>query len=285
MDFQSILQYLKRKRNEILLHDGVATTSSFFNYVHTKRRDLDEALPHLEVVAVGSSLADYGFYSPSWANSYNFGLTSGDLFVALKQYEKLLRQAPKLKVVLLYVGVFMPGFNLGCTSERNRCILYKHFFGIPYNEVNKLEVSADKYVVKKMNESKIQFSDSLQGYVYDKSYLSKVDVIERVKKLLQENRRLPDQMGYFRRLKERVESDGNDFYLIIPPVRSDYRDALEEITPRDLFEGFRSSMSEYRIFDFYEDKEFIECDFGDCDHMSKSGAQKLTAKIYSKITT
>ena len=136
-----------------------------------------------------------------------------------------------------------------------------------------------------MNESKIQFSDSLQGYVYDKSYLSKVDVIERVKKHLQENRRLPDQMGYFRRLKERVESDGNDFYLIIPPVRSDYRDALEEITPRDLFEGFRSSMPECRIFDFYEDKEFIECDFGDCDHMSKSGAQKLTAKIYSKITT
>jgi hypothetical protein len=281
----SIFQYLKRKRKKKHLHDGVATTPSFFNYVYTKRRDLDEALPHLEVVAVGSSLADYGFYSPSWANSYNFGLTSGDLFVALQQYEKILRHAPNLKVVLLYVGVFMPGFNLGCTSERNRLILYKHFFGIPYNEVNKLEVGAEEYVVKKMNESEIQFSDSLQGYVYDKSHLSKVDVIKRAKKHFAENRRLPDQMGLFRRLKQLVESDGKDIYLIIPPVRSDYRDALEEMTPEDLFEGFRSSMSECHIFDFYEDKEFIECDFGDCDHMSRSGAQKLTAKIYSKITT
>ena len=63
MSIRSLLRYFKQKRKKKHRYDGVATTPSFFNYVFTKRRGLDEALPNLEVVAIGSSLADYGFYS------------------------------------------------------------------------------------------------------------------------------------------------------------------------------------------------------------------------------
>lgn len=284
MSIRSLLRYFKQKRKKKHRYDGVATTPSFFNYVFTKRRGLDEALPNLEVVAIGSSLADYGFYSPSWTESFNFGLTSGDLSVALQQYEKVLRHAPHLKVVLLYSGIFMLGFNLACTSERNRLVLYKHFFAISYNEVNEIQSDAEQYVMRKIDDFPFEICDSDQGYIYDKSYLSNANISARAEKHLKENQREPDQMDYFLKLKDLVESDGKKFYLIVPPVRFDFREVLKNMGGEDLFEKFRSIMPLDRILDFYEDKEFTLSDFGDCDHMSRSGAKKLTAKIHAQIS-
>tara|TARA_B110000093_G_scaffold182838_1_gene230670 strand:+ start:1479 stop:2336 length:858 start_codon:yes stop_codon:yes gene_type:complete len=283
MRIRFIYKYLRNRLKKLIGNDDIATTRSFFNYVYTKRRDLDEAFPEMEVVAIGSSLSDYAFYSPSWSQSFNFGLTSSDLSVALELYENVLRGAPNLKIVLLYSGVFVPGFNLAYTSERHRLILYKHFFGIDYNPMNRIQQKSEKRILRKINKFSFESKDSERGYIHEKPHFPGIDVGARAKTHLKENQREPDQMDYFRRLRDLVESDGRDLYLIIPPVRSDYRDVLKEISNGDLFEKFKLMMPPDRILDFYDHKEFTHSDFGDCDHMNELGSKKITAMIRSRI--
>ena len=279
MRMKLIYRYLRRKLGKLIRNDDVATDRGFFNYVYTKRRDLDEARPDLKVVAIGSSLSDYGFHSAGWSESFNLGLTSSDLSVEFELYQKILRDAPNLKVVLLYSGVFMPGFNLACSSERNRLVLYKHFFGIDYNPVNRIQQNAERRILRKINKFAFESKNSDRGYIYEKPHYPGFDVSARAKTHLRENQREPDQMDYFRKLKSLVESDGRVLYLVIPPVRSYYREVLKDLWYGDLFENFKSIMPSDRVLDFYKHKGFTDRDFGDCDHMNSLGAEKLTGMI------
>jgi len=283
MRIKFIYRHLRKRYGKLIGNDDIAIDPGFFNYVYTKRRDLDEAFPDLEVVAIGSSLSDYGFYSPEWNESLNLGLTSSDLSVELGLYRKVLRDAPNLKIVLLYSGVFMPGFNLACSSERNRLALYKHFFGIDYNSVNRIQQSLEARIFRKLNKFTFEVKDSDQGYIYDKPHFPGFDVGARAKTHLRENQRKPDQMDYFRRLKDLVESDGREFYLVIPPVRCDYREVLKEMRDEDLFENLKSIMPADHVLDFFKHKGFTNEDFGDCDHMNSLGARKLTGMIQSRV--
>jgi len=281
--FKFIYCFLRRRLSKITGNDEVATTRGFFNYVYTKRRNLDDAFPEMEVVAMRGSLSDYAFHSPTWSKSFNFGLTSSDLNVSLQLYEKVLRRAPNLKTVLLYSGVFVPGFNLAYTSERNRLVLYKYFFGIDYNPVNRIEKKTERRILRKLNSFSFELGDSDQGYIYGKPHFPGLDVGARVKTHLRENLREPDQMEYFRRLKDLVESDGRVLYVIIPPVRLDYREDLKNMWNGDVFQKFKSMIQKERVLDFYDNKNFSYSDFGDCDHMNELGSKKLTEMIRSRI--
>ena len=278
-----LLRSLRKRFRRKSQYEGVATSSKFFNYVYTKKIHFDKARATTEVVAIGSSLADYGFYSPSWERSFNLGLTSSDLSVASELYEKALCGAPNLKVVLLYSAVFVPGFNLAFTSERNRLVLYKHFFGIDYNSRHGVDHKAEAWIQRKINGFVFEAQEANQGFIFNKRHFPRFDVIARANKHLKENQRKPDQMGHFRRLKQRVEKDGKELYLIIPPVRADFRAHLAEIWQRDLFEDFRQLMPQNRILDFYDHGGFTMEDFGDCDHLNEQGAKKLTEMLRSEV--
>lgn len=262
-------------------------TADFFNYVYTKRKDLDDGLPELEVVALRGSNPDYPFYAPSWENSFNLGLTSGNIFLSLELYRKLLRNAPNLKVVLFFVNIIAPGYNLGMTSERARLVSYKHFFGVDYNRLNRIEPKTEKRILKKISKSKFLRKKSIRGFVFDKPHFPNIDIKKRVAGHLRENRREPDQMEHFYELQRLIEADGRRLYLVIPPFRSDFRAELESqagiVGKGDLFKKFESVMSKEQVLDFYNCDEISDDDFGDCDHLSEAGAQKLTAMIRCRI--
>ena len=78
-----------------------------------------------------------------------------------------------------------------------------------------------------------------------------------------------------------AKAKGHDFYVVVPPFRSDYMALMPpfEETFKELL-----ALDGVKILNFFGDENFSDGDFGDTDHLNKSGAMKLTRLIRDKIS-
>ena len=75
-----------------------------------------------------------------------------------------------------------------------------------------------------------------------------------------------------------VCQDEINFYIVIPPYRSDYKKLLPE--DNVLFEKvYKMNFENVKMLNFYNSKNFDDSDFGDTDHLNEKGAMKLTREI------
>ncbi len=275
---QSLRKSLRKIRRKVPFFDN----DKFINYVYTKYLGYKNQLTEIHIVALRGSAADYSFYSPDWPNSFNFGLTSSDLHHSLELYRKLLCDAPRLRAILFFGGVFSPGFDLVMTSERHRLVTYKHFFQTEYDS-DHIKKKNERKIVKKILGTHPKPVESNQGFVFDKVYQPCLDVVSRASKHLRENKREPDQMEYFYELKRLVERDGRQFFFVIPPFRSDYLAALGAEGKDGLFDKFESVLLPEQVLDYSLCDSFCDSDFGDCYHLNELGARKLTALLMARV--
>jgi hypothetical protein len=186
--------------------------------------------------------------------------------------------------VILFFSVFTNGYEVQHTGEKHIAAYYKTMYAIEpkYESDTELDEQAmlcDKYI--NLNTIKMY---NTWGYHHPKAYLVSAGSEDRTRPHLRENRRQNDQFAYFEKLCEEVVKNGKKFIVVIPPATKEYRSGLPP--KEELFSKLNSYAIKHQItvLDFFDSDIFETDDFGDFDHLTPSGAQKLTGAIIQQIS-
>jgi hypothetical protein len=253
----------------------------FLTYVKRKKEGFVKCSPSIKTLVVRGSNADYGFYSPAWEGSYNLGLISSDLFTDYHLYVSNKNKLDNLKNVILFISVgSIGGYSLIKTKERYRAVSYKYFFNIPYQDNGYINTFVENKIFKKCKKLKSQeINSNYCGYEKKGYFGTNIITQDRVKSHLRENKREPDQLKWLKSLNDDIISDGRQLFVVIPPVRLDYKILLppDSVLFRKLYD---LNLKGAKILNFYNSEMFSDDDFGDSDHLKEQGAIKLTNEIY-----
>lgn len=282
-DNLNLIQKLKKIKSNIYVN--MFDSKIVLSYVEMKKIGVEKNASSITTIALGSSHADFAFFSPLWPNSYNLGLTSSDLYTAYFLYKNYRKKLTSINNIILFYSVFTPGNSLLYTSEKYRAVGYKYFFNIPYAEPSMIKRRFEKIVLRKCeivnNEGGGEVHPSYSGYDKKdeiKSITSMASTIIRSKTHLRENRREPDQLIWLQKLNKCINEDNRKLVLVITPFRSDYK---AQLPPKaELFKKiYNLKLQSSLLLDFYDSDLFTDEDMGDTDHMNEQGARKLTLEI------
>ena len=234
----------------------------------------------MKTLIVGNSHGFYGYRAEGGLNEINACELSQDLYYSYELYKKNA-DAPNLKTVVLFYSVFSPGLIVEFTEEQWRCDFYKFFYNIPY----RFHTDAEKEKVLKGMAAHVETwaAPPLEtAYIGNHDYSSflpeGIALSERVRKHLKNGKRPTNQTEYVRKTALLTKEKGHDLYVVIPPHRSDYTRLLP--TPYEgLFPDLRALKQDFKILSFLGDSRFADSDFGDMDHLNKTGAEKLMGFI------
>lgn len=108
----------------------------------------------------------------------------------------------------------------------------------------------------------------------------------RAQKHYKINQKSSNQMDYCLKLINETELNNQKLYFILPPAHRYYKEVLPK--SEKLFEKLYevcSGFSHIEIINLYDSDIFTDDDFTDGDHLSYSGAQKMTTIVREKINT
>lgn len=260
------------------------TIKSYTRCVRSKMNGLVLRAGDIEILCVGSSHADYGFFPEVFqGTAFNFGCASQDLRTSSEILSKYLGMLENLKYVVLFFSVFTPGSCLAKNKEAYRAVVHENVLGIPLPAECRLNEKERKYVMKVSRSepgvdecvNELGFNSSMPGF--------DIPAEERVRTHLRENLREPDQMSHLKEIISKTDAKNVRLLIVIPPVRADYRTELP--SKEKLFKKLYSLQKRggVRIVNFFDDADFGEGEFADTDHLNVSGAQMLSSKISEKL--
>lgn len=269
-------EYYKRKKNMFM--DEI-----FLSYTYKKKLGFKNNLENIEILALGSSHADYALLTESNKNIFNLGLTSLDMYSSYKLYEKYSPRMKNLKNIIFFYSVFTPGFSLIKTEEKYRLVAYKYFFGIQYQENEIINQKVEKTIINKCKKIKeIKIDKDYRGYSKKDAFFFGMTAEERANTHLRENRRQPNQLKWLEKFIYMAREDNRNLYIVISPAQKSYIECLP--SKFKLFnEIYNIKNDNVIIIDFYDSPLFSDFDFGDFDHLNENGAKKLTAEILKRI--
>jgi hypothetical protein len=273
-----------------VLHEAIVTLA-------TKRTMLELDKNSLETIVVGSSHGDCAFNPAYFDLSFNLCSSSQDLKHSFGLYRHTCNEAHNLKRVIVFYSVFSPGFYLEKVhSEKEKCPALNEIFslGLVYDDPEIEALSAN-------------IRGKLGGFAYEPEIGSCSGFTPTQGKY-----RFPETYGAQRRAQDHMKlnviheanvhlldimllakSRGHDVYIVIPPVREDYMEALNGDFS-NLFGDLIDIVTMYRnlsptqkidIVSFFGDDDFQHEHFGDYDHLLPTGAGTtlLTTKLRDHI--
>lgn len=238
----------------------------------------------METLALGSSHGLYGYRADDSRNEVNACIASQDLYGSYELYKKYAH-APRLKNVVLFYSVFSPGFITELTSEKGSSDLHRFFFGIPYRfsfDDEKRELFRNLALLVAEEREALKDYSYIGNCEYTFFIPPETDAESRVSAHVKHNRRNNNQNEYVKELIQAAGEKNHNLLIVIPPVRSDYAKLLPPF--EELFPDLLRLKDDVRIVSFLNDGDFSDDDFGDTDHLNKTGAEKLTEKIRNHLS-
>ncbi len=234
---------------------------------------------------LGSSHAMNGFVPKQ--NDYNLGGSSQDLYISYNLYKYMLaKKHPNLENIILFYSPFSPGFQLCKTNEAFKCIPYKIFYDIDYQEeAPKSLKHLERCLSPILKNTPAETSDDYRGkscFYQDKNEIC--DVASIARRWLKHNRRNSSQHEYIKQFVCDTVANNHKLYVIIPPMRADLRLLLpnKNVLFSELFK-LQKQHPQICIIDYYDSELFEIIDFKDCDHLNELGGTKLSNLIHQKI--
>jgi hypothetical protein len=253
-----------------------------------KQAMLREDIGELRTLALGSSHGDHGFDPQFCHGSFNLCSRTQDLKHSYALYETTSKLAPNLKNIVVFYSAFSAGFFMENTrSEKILSPALNGMFslGLKYEEARLAALS------EQIRDAFTDFAIQLGGR---HGFLPKwVQIIT------------PDSYGVARRVNDHLKWNNSDanLYLIkiirlakqlkhnlcvvIPPVRSDYRDTVGVRSVR-VFQEMLEICGEFQVgsvLNCYDGVGFADEHFGDFDHLlpEGTGPRLLTRAIDAKL--
>ncbi|RXT50654.1 hypothetical protein [Bradyrhizobium betae] len=253
-----------------------------------KRAMLREDIGELRTLALGSSHGDHGFDPQFCDESFNLCSRTQDLKHSYALYETTSKLAPNLKNIIVFYSVFSAGFFM--ENTRSEKILSPALNGL-FSLGLKYEENRFAALSEQIRDAFIDVVIQLEG---KHGFLPKwVQIIT------------PDTYGAARRANDHLKwpsSDANQYLIkiirlarhlkhnlciVIPPVRSDYREAVGPRSTK-LFQELMDICGEFQIssvLNCYDGVGFPDEYFGDFDHLlpEGTGPRILTRAIDARL--
>lgn len=250
----------------------------------------------IDTVVLGSSHGDFSFNPKYFRNSFNMCCRSQDLKYSFLLHDRLSRYCPKIKNIILYYSIFSPGgFSELSPVEGEIFPALNELFrlGVDYSQ-EKLSFLAKK-ISGKLNEYSIDI-DGFRGFFPSegKVFIPESDGAEkRVEDHLRFNRITGAHIWLVRMILLAKKLKQN-IYIVIPPVRSDYKSATRKLIGGNmdvLFSDLHDVVSNYnldyecKILNFMDSDKFKDEHFGDFDHMlpEGEGVEILANLIFDEV--
>lgn len=248
-----------------------------------KKCALDLCKDTVQTLVLGSSHGEYGFIPDD--KSFNLCGASQDLYLSYELYRRCA-DFPQLKTVILFYSVFSSGSVVERTMEKERCLYYRKFWGIPYRFHSDADYECkEKSLNAWIEGNNIHIEKGYRGLgSYDTFMPKGFNLRERVDGHIKNNNRVDNQCVYISHIAEKAERFGHRVIVVIPPVRSDYFSMLPPFN--ELFERLIKTLQMHQniqLISFIGDSFFFDEDFGDSDHLLPKGAAKLTKAIYRRM--
>jgi hypothetical protein len=257
-------------------------------FLAAKRAMLREDVGELQTLALGSSHGDHGFDPQFCDGSFNLCSRSQDLQHAYALYETISKLAPNLKNIVVFYSVFSAGFFI--KNTRSEKVLSPALDGL-FSLGLKYEENRFTALSEQIRDAFTVFAIQLEGR---HGFLPKwVQIVT------------PESYGAARRANDHLKwknSDANlylikiirlaehlkhNLCIVIPPVRSDYREAVGSRSAK-LFQDLLDICGEFQLcsmLNCYDGDGFADEHFGDFDHLLPEGAgpRLLTRAIDAKL--
>lgn len=238
----------------------------------------------LESVCFGSSHGQHGFW-PS-EGSFNLSTISQDLYTSYELYRRV-GDAKSLKRVFIFVSVFSSGFQTERTKERDMCLFFHEYWGVDYrfHKEKYFQCRRDMLYKREQQIKGVSIAGWRGEYDHEKDstgFANTAAVGARVLSHLKNNRRSNGEIDYLDKFLDLADKLGHEAVVVIPPARSDYIALCP--SNEELFSSVYALVNRHakaKLVDLFRCPEFIDSDFGDSDHMTRVGAEKLTAIINS----
>ncbi len=250
-------------------------------------RNLSIRINTITTMVLGSSHARMGFIENE--HSINFGIDSQDLYYSYEILKKYINIIPNLKNIVLYYAIFCAGHDLGNSPQSDRCVYYKKYFDIPYknnylalkDRLPELSKSLDKFynhIIKKVSLIPL---DIMNSNIKPKNS----EILEnKWIKTWQKLNALNTQNHYLEMILKLAKENNKEVLVICSAYNPRIKNKLK--SSNELFSSVFDICSKYSnadVLNAFDDESFTEDDFLDIEHMSISGARKMTNKIYERL--
>jgi hypothetical protein len=241
-----------------------------------RRKSLLDEREAVTSLAVGSSHGDYGFDPQFHPGSFNLCTTSQDLKYSHLLYEKSAQLCPKLREVILFYSIFSPGSVLEkIPAEKNWAAAINEVFHLELRFDDPQLAEAAGAIKGQLDE--VAFAGCPRGFSRENRWFFPEDygARRRANDHLKLNRRTTS-LPHLIRILSLAKLLRHRMVVVIPPVRSDYRNATgtdPDILFADLLGAVASFKSEYdvTILNFHDSDQFADDTFGDYDHLLPLG--------------
>ena len=252
-----------------------------------KIRALEAMKNRVRTLILGSSHAQMGYIAQD--GEFNLGSSYQDMYYTYEFYRRYCRTTALENIVVFY-SVFSQGSMLIRTRDARSCAGFKAVAGIDWEDMALAEAMKLNRLCRPFSRKATQFLSShpLQkddcGNEYDYIPVRTPKASDRALAHLKNNSRDFDMTTWLVKLVEEAGRRRQKVFVVIPPATSGYRAALP--SGMLLFDNVRKAISAFpdvKLLDFYDDMDFCDGDFIDWDHLSSTGAAKLTAKIRCEL--
>lgn len=283
-----------------------------FDYYYLKNAISASKREEIDTIITGSSYGLFGIDCKQLPGAVNLALRSQDLYYSLKGIYEVCSANKNIRNIVLCCNYYYFFSDLSKTKNEDEIQRVSKVYQPLYEDLHNCELLPPKVNILPLSDIfDIERVVELYSFgEYEKAYFNKdrtrnscaarvwedkskdwhqLNETEKVqagiaraeshnksykwKISLDENKRLFNQLSVF------CDSCGINLVLVVTPATSYYREHLYQEFKDDFFEVLNQAEGMIHLLDLYEDARFEEEDFNDTDHLSDSGAAKLTSAV------
>lgn len=263
-----------------------------------KRVMLEQARDTLETIALGTAHGDHGFDPAYVPNSFNLCYRALDLKHSYSLYQRTITLCPNLKNVVLFYSVFSPGSVLERSpGDGDIGPLFSALFDLDVeyqsDHLNQLTQALVQQLQDGMAATLIEEAAALDGYAgflpADKGAAADPELQTRLLSHIKHNYESGADY-YLLKILALANRLGHTVTLVIPPVTSTYRNALNvrsSVLFRELIEVVELMpwTVPVKVLNAYDDETYEDSFFFDSDHLDArgEGTRRLSRAIAEMV--
>ena len=257
-----------------------------------KRTMLHRCQNDIKTLVLGSSHGEFGFDPAYCPDSFNMCCQSQDLKHSYFLYEKLLKSTPLLTNVVIFYSVFSGGNVMERSStEKEICPAINELFNLNLEyQDGTLKILSDN-IKGRLDRVALDlggfngFMPKSEDSFMRESYGAVARANDHLKLAARDDANL-----YLIRIILLAKHVGHKVYVVIPPGRSDYKNAIDAqgVKPfAGLYDIIHNYKFDYKVnvLDCFGAGDFDDSYFGDFDHLipSGEGVKLLSTRLHDLI--
>lgn len=286
-----------------------------YDFYYMQSTLLEAKQKKIETVITGSSYGLFGINTQMLQNGINMSLASQDLYYSIKGIYEIWKTNKSIKKIVFCMSYYSLFSDLSKTQSselervskvywplfqdlHNCVILPASQNALPRSDIFDIEKILQIYVSvqyqadywnetrKRVDSASKHWTDKTKNWLdlsEDEKIFSGGDRAKLHNKNIKHEATLMENTKLLQDFITFCNENKIGFFVVVPPASKYYRAFSEPKFKEIFYDILNRTKGEIHLLDLYEEVFFEDKDFNDMDHLSDSGADKMTAIILDLI--